>query len=272
MQEVQSNVAIVRRFYEEALTAQRLDVLDEIFPSSYLFVGPQLLYMSRDQLRRAVSDAQRTSAQRFDVADAFGAGDRVVARIVTTPPQENVPPSQSVAFVRLANGRIEEMCEIRSGTPVAPERAPEAPRAPRGEASTPAENIALVRRTIDELNHGNLGVVEETYAEDTVLHAAGAGAPRGREGVRRSEQEIRAVFPDLCIVVDELVATEDKVGVRGSFTGTHEGPLGDWPPSHKRVAWRFAWVLDIEDRRICGVWSASEFMAMIPALAPQPSA
>jgi predicted ester cyclase len=46
----------------------------------------------------------------------------------------------------------------------------------------------------------------------------------------------RDAFPDVTVVIDELVADGDRVAVATTFTGTHEGELMGMAPTGKRVS------------------------------------
>ncbi len=89
------------------------------------------------------------------------------------------------------------------------------------------EKKAIVRRIHDELNQGNLRIVEELYAPDYVSHV---GNQIG--GLREYKEYLvshRKAFPDWQTTIEEILAVEDLVVTRISERGTH---LGEWNHRH----------------------------------------
>jgi steroid delta-isomerase-like uncharacterized protein len=58
----------------------------------------------------------------------------------------------------------------------------------------------------------------------------------GLKGASDLLQAYATGFPDFRVTIDDLVANEDKVVVRWTFTGSHRGPLADLPATGRRVS------------------------------------
>ena len=85
-------------------------------------------------------------------------------------------------------------------------------------------NKAIVFRLVDEAQcKGNLGVVDEIFADDFIDHTPFPGVPPTRDGVKMLFGYLRATFPDLRVTVHEQIADQEKVVTRKSFEGTHQG-------------------------------------------------
>src|SRR6266581_1562898 len=86
------------------------------------------------------------------------------------------------------------------------------------------ENKATVQMFYDEvLNRGNLDVIDKMTAENYVDHTAPPGMPPGREGEKQWFTMLRAAFPDGQTTIDDIIGEGDKVVVRATMTGTHQG-------------------------------------------------
>ena len=86
-------------------------------------------------------------------------------------------------------------------------------------------NKALVRRFVEEaVNRGNKHVLAELVTTDHVRHAPD-GDLYGPEGVRIDLAEWRAGFPDLKLILEDLIAEGDRVVSRFVLRGTHAGPF-----------------------------------------------
>ena len=85
---------------------------------------------------------------------------------------------------------------------------------------------------------GNMDVVDELIASDYVHHFpddAEGGGVRGPEGMKELIGSFRSAFPDIEFTIEEQVAEEDKVVMRLTARGTHEGELQGIPPTSRRV-------------------------------------
>jgi predicted ester cyclase len=97
------------------------------------------------------------------------------------------------------------------------------------------QNKAVVRRLIeDHWNKKNQALVSELFAPNATLETPD-GTLNGHEGASFLLRAYAVAFPDFVIRIDDLLADGDRVIARWTFTGTHEGALGDIPASGKRV-------------------------------------
>jgi steroid delta-isomerase-like uncharacterized protein len=99
------------------------------------------------------------------------------------------------------------------------------------------QNKAIVRRFFDEvINKQNLAAIDELFAEHYVNHFNPPGMPSGREGERMLTQMFFGPFPDSHMAVEDLLAEGDKVAVRTTYTGTHQGEFMGIPATGKQVS------------------------------------
>lgn len=100
------------------------------------------------------------------------------------------------------------------------------------------QNKDVVRRLYDQCFNGRrLEVADEVVALNFVNHAsAEPGKIPGPEDIRRLVQSLNAAFPDHHMTIDDLIAEGDRVVMRSTWTGTHQGefPPG-FPATGKRV-------------------------------------
>ena len=100
------------------------------------------------------------------------------------------------------------------------------------------ENKALIRRGFEEfVNRKNLAPVDELIAPNFVGYYSGVPEPvRGRDGFKQLLSMYHSAFPDLKVRIEDIVAEGDKVAVRLTFRGTHQGELMGIPPTGKSIA------------------------------------
>jgi steroid delta-isomerase-like uncharacterized protein len=106
-------------------------------------------------------------------------------------------------------------------------------RPAKGRALTTEEdNKAIVHRWIDEAYRlGNLGIVDELFSPDYAAN----GRHLGRDGVKGAVTMIKTAFPDITIVVDEIVAEGERVVLRVTTRGTHLGPFMGMPATGRAM-------------------------------------
>jgi steroid delta-isomerase-like uncharacterized protein len=99
------------------------------------------------------------------------------------------------------------------------------------------ENKEKTRRFLEEaFNEGNLGVVDEIFAPDYVLHDPAIPEEiGGPEGIKGFVQMYRSAFPDTDVTVEDQIAEGDDVVTRWTARGTHQGELFGVPPSGNQV-------------------------------------
>jgi predicted ester cyclase len=103
-------------------------------------------------------------------------------------------------------------------------------------AVTAEQNRAnIIRFYEDGWNKGDHSVYEEMVAPDFVDHQAVPGMAEGREGFKMLQVIFKGAFPDLHMVVEDIIAQPDKVACRWRGTGTQTGELFGIPPTGKSV-------------------------------------
>jgi predicted ester cyclase len=86
---------------------------------------------------------------------------------------------------------------------------------------------------IDSVNRRQLTHLSQYLTIDVVQHA-----PEAAVGIDAAQQTLvdwLAAFPDLHLVIDDLVVDGDHLIARLLLTGTHRGPLAGLEPTGRRV-------------------------------------
>ena len=100
-----------------------------------------------------------------------------------------------------------------------------------------ADNKSVIKTFIEEvLNEGRFERLDELVLADFVELDPLPGQSQGREGLREVLRQMRAAFPDIHWVVEEMIGEGDKVCTRFTWTGTHRGPFLGVPATGRYVA------------------------------------
>jgi steroid delta-isomerase-like uncharacterized protein len=98
------------------------------------------------------------------------------------------------------------------------------------------ENKAIATRFAQAWAAGGLQVVDELAAPDIVVSYPFPPDPiYGVEAFKAFLRQFVAALPDVTVAVDDMVAEGDKVAVRWTFRGTHDGALLGLPATGRRV-------------------------------------
>jgi predicted ester cyclase len=117
------------------------------------------------------------------------------------------------------------------------------------------ENKDLVVRLIEEVwNAGDLGVLPELWAEDT----------RGDAVAMRDT--LTTAFPDLHVEIDDLIAEDDQVAARLTFSGTHRGDFRGIAPTGRGITFSAVRIYRLADGKITGSWAVQDALGLISQL------
>lgn len=144
--------------------------------------------------------------------------------------------------------------------------------------STPEENKEIVRRAVKEgVNTGNLEIFREMLASNYARHSqATTEMPeiRGVEAMLTFLQAHFTAFPDWREEIELMIAEDDKVAYITTGTGTHTGPMGDIPPTGKKIEVVNYVVQRIENGKIAETWVGWDNLVVLMQLGlfPTPEA
>ncbi len=135
------------------------------------------------------------------------------------------------------------------------------------------ENKEKVRRFVEEVfNEGNLGVADELFASDYVLHDPTTPEEvRGPEGIKQFVQMYRSAFPDGHITVEDQIAEGDKVVTRFRGRGTHQGELMGIPPSGNQVEVPGITISRMSGGKIAEDWTNYDTLGLMQQIGAVPS-
>lgn len=103
--------------------------------------------------------------------------------------------------------------------------------------ATHEEYEILQTRWFEEVwNKKNYDVVQKLVHADYIDHGDGAEEKySGPQGAAEVVKSWHTAFPDGRMTVEDISSEDDMTAVRVTFRGTHSGPLGEIPPSGKKV-------------------------------------
>jgi SnoaL-like polyketide cyclase len=96
-------------------------------------------------------------------------------------------------------------------------------------------NVTVIRRFYEELwNEWQLDLIEELPSPTIGFRGSLGSTCNGRDEFTGYVETVRAAFPDWHNRIDEILAVDDRVVTRMTWTGTHRGRLGEVGPTGTR--------------------------------------
>jgi steroid delta-isomerase-like uncharacterized protein len=128
-------------------------------------------------------------------------------------------------------------------------------------------NKELIRRLFDEvLNAGNFGLLDQLIGASYVEHNPVANQAGGAAGVRDKIRGMRAAFPDLRFILEELIGEDAIVAARYRWQGTHKGVFLGIAPTGRRVSVRGMDFYRLDDGRLVEHWDCVDEFGMLSQL------
>lgn len=133
------------------------------------------------------------------------------------------------------------------------------------------DNLVIARRFIEEvLNGGDLAVADELLGPGFVEHHPRPGQRPGRDGFKQRIAMLRTAFPDLQYTLDDEFAAADKVVIRVTARGTHQGELAGLAPTGRRFTMSGIVIFRIAGGKIIERWANYDNLSMLQQLGAVP--
>ena len=128
------------------------------------------------------------------------------------------------------------------------------------------ENKALYLRYQDALRAKNPDNLKAVLTPDFVGHDLPPGLPPGPESLILFRKMANEVFPDQKIVVEDLIAVDDRVVARLTMTQTHQAEFMGIPATGKPVAIELIEIDRIENGKIAERWAKLDWLNVLRQL------
>jgi steroid delta-isomerase-like uncharacterized protein len=129
----------------------------------------------------------------------------------------------------------------------------------------------VVRRFLTEASQGSVSVMDEVFAPTFFNHSPSAGASSDLDGYKQTVSTMLAAFPDFSVTIEDAFAEGEKVAVRVTLRGTHQGALMGIPPTGKQIAIKAISMWRVTDGRIVERWESADMLGLMQQLEVIPS-
>ena len=127
-------------------------------------------------------------------------------------------------------------------------------------------NKALVKRWFEEVwNKGRVDAIDEMFDENGIAHGLSddpSNPIKGPQNFRPFHTLFRDAFPNMMIVVEDMIAEGDKVAARCSVRAKHEGDFLGRAATESPVEFTGIAIVRIEYGKIVEAWNNFDFMTL----------
>ena len=133
---------------------------------------------------------------------------------------------------------------------------------------TTGANKILIRRLFEDvINARNIDEIDQVLSPNFFSHEAlPPGVPPGRAGAKQLFAMLGKAFPDLHATIEDEVAEGDRVVVRVTFTGTHQGEFMGIPPTGRQVAYGVMDIFRISNGHVVEHWGIADLNNLMQQL------
>jgi steroid delta-isomerase-like uncharacterized protein len=134
-----------------------------------------------------------------------------------------------------------------------------------------ADYKALARRWFSEvMSEDKREVIDELCAPDFVDHNPFPGTSGDLAGLKDFVAQIREAFPDLQMTADDLIMEGDRLAVRSTMRGTHEGDFMGIAATGKKIEVSNYDFVRFENDQAAEHWGAIDSDALMEQLGVAP--
>ncbi|KVE91783.1 ester cyclase [Burkholderia vietnamiensis] len=93
----------------------------------------------------------------------------------------------------------------------------------------------------------------------------------GPAGIKPIIGSFAQAFPDVCIVIHDMVQVPGQIAVRAEITGTHRGELFGIAPTGKQVSFRLHEFHALDGQRVTTTWHMEDWFGLFLQLGQFPT-
>jgi steroid delta-isomerase-like uncharacterized protein len=125
----------------------------------------------------------------------------------------------------------------------------------------------LTRLYEDVWNGANPDTTDELVHEEYLIHDRDLAAEmQGPELYKALASGTRDVFPDMTITIEDMVTAGEKIALRWTMTGTHQGTMFGVESTGRQVELMAIEINRFEDGKLIETWTQSDQLGLMHQL------
>jgi steroid delta-isomerase-like uncharacterized protein len=144
------------------------------------------------------------------------------------------------------------------------------PRRTQMTAAQETSHKAVFRRVLEVVNTHDEELIskaiDETVHPDVLIRTPLPVQATGAQAIMEVFTTLNRAFPDLQITVEDLIEEGDKLVVRNTVTGTHQGEYMGIAPTGKSVTYNEVFIFRFANGRIAETWGVVDVLSQMKQL------
>lgn len=128
-------------------------------------------------------------------------------------------------------------------------------------------NTTVATRFYEHFGSGDIDAIIDMLGDGYESHGFGDGGP---ENLRQSLNGLRNAIPDITFTVEDTITEDDKVAVKTTFRGTHQGPFAGVAASGNAVEVGSCDVFRVRDGKIVEGWYLGDSGSLLMQIGAMP--
>jgi len=130
----------------------------------------------------------------------------------------------------------------------------------KSKASLEEQNKEFTLRFYEEIDKQNFEAAIAMFAPDAKIYGSAGFEPAKPEDLRPMFPEWYTAFPDYVHNIEDVIVEGDKVVVKTTYTGTHEGDFYGAPPTGNTFKYLGIHILTIKEGKIVEAWVLEDML------------
>jgi steroid delta-isomerase-like uncharacterized protein len=135
----------------------------------------------------------------------------------------------------------------------------------RAQAEVEEQNIALMKQFYEAWNSGDIEAINKIASPDYVWHQT-SGQNVSLEQMIELLKSQMVAFPDRNFSVEDILAKGDKIALRYTNKGTHEGDVEGFPATGNKFEITGIEIYRVENGKIVESWEANDSLGFYQQL------
>lgn len=141
--------------------------------------------------------------------------------------------------------------------------------------TTPEFNKAVYERLLDATGSRDLErisrVVDEVFDPDAVFHTPAPTDATAPEAVKGAWARLLSALPDIEVTVEDVIAEGDKVVLRNTVTGTHQGEYHGMAATGRTITYDEIFILRFREGKVVEAWAVVDLYSQLRQLGALPA-
>ena len=134
------------------------------------------------------------------------------------------------------------------------------------------DNLEKSRGIFEEVwNQKRVEKIDELVATDYIHHDVLSPDQQGIDAYKQFVQLYRNAFPDIHFKIEDEIADGDRVVIRWTVTGTHNGDLPGLPRTGKAISVTGITIARLSDGKFVEAWNNWDALGMMQQLGAVPT-